>query len=402
MSASAASLEREQHKERRSSVRRFIVRRIGQNILTFFLFLTLVYVLVDAQPGDFADIYLADPRLTPTQRAQLRESLGLDRPVLERYLQWLRNAVRGDLGVSFSNYPRPVIDVILERAPRTIVLFLTATIMSYYVGFLAGKVLAWKRGGFMEYATTIVGVGLYTVFLPWFGLMMIWFFAFTLGLFPIGKFVDPVVWRRAPVDANFVFHRMIFSAFLGSTILLLWTSFSRRLNPDQRRPARLIGFLVVLVGIVGYWIVSGIGRYAWDILHHLVLPILTLTLVNFAGTMLLTRNSMLETLREDYIMAARAKGLPDKTIRDKHAARNAMLPVVTAFVLAVAFVLDGGVITETIFSWPGMGLTLLEAAVVQDIPMVIGALVFTGILALTAHLVADVLYAFLDPRIRYS
>jgi len=124
--------------------------------------------------------------------------------------------------------------------------------------------------------------------------------------------------------------------------------------------------------------------------------------VNFAGTMLLTRNSMLETLREDYIMAARAKGLPDKTIRDKHASRNAILPVVTAFVLAVAFILDGGVITETIFSWPGMGLTLLNAALVEDIPMVIGALVFTGFLALTAHLIADILYAVLDPRIRYS
>ena len=118
--------------------------------------------------------------------------------------------------------------------------------------------------------------------------------------------------------------------------------------------------------------------------------------------MLLTRNSMLETLREDYIMAARAKGLTEKSIRDKHAARNAMLPVVTSFVFSLAFALDGGVITETIFSWPGMGLTLLRAAVSEDIPMAIGALVFTGALALTAHLVADILYAFLDPRIRYA
>jgi peptide/nickel transport system permease protein len=147
---------------------------------------------------------------------------------------------------------------------------------------------------------------------------------------------------------------------------------------------------------------NGTGRFAADILHHLFLPILTLALVNFAGTMLLTRNSMLETLREDYIMAARAKGLPEAEIRDRHAARNALLPVVTSFVLALAFVLDGGVITETIFSWPGMGLTLLQAAQTEDIPMVVGGLVFTGALALMGHLVADVLYAFLDPRIRYA
>jgi len=383
-------------------MRRFLFRRIAQNIFTFFLFLVLVYILVDAQPGDFSNVYLNDPRLSPRQRTILRESLGLDKPVMERFVQWLGNASRGDMGVSFSNYPRPVLDVIVERAPRTIMLFLTATILSYYIGFLAGKILAWRRGGFVEYATTVTGVGLYTVFLPWFGLLMIWLFSFTLGLFPIGKFIDPVVWRRAPVDANFVFYRIMLTAFLVSVFTIILFAVSRRLNPGQRTPVRLLGIGGILVAVVAYWVSSGLGKYAADILHHLVLPILTLTLVNFAGTMLLTRNSMLETLREDYIMAARAKGLPDRVIRDKHASRNALLPVVTSFVLAVAFVLDGGVITETVFSWPGMGLTLLEAAIVQDIPMVIGALVFTGMLALTAHLIADILYALLDPRIRYT
>jgi peptide/nickel transport system permease protein len=118
--------------------------------------------------------------------------------------------------------------------------------------------------------------------------------------------------------------------------------------------------------------------------------------------MLLTRNSMLETLREDYIMAARAKGLSERVIRDKHAARNAMLPVVTALVFALATALGGGIITETVFSWPGMGLTLLEAARVQDIPMTMGGIAFIGLLSLLAHLVADILYLFLDPRIRYA
>jgi peptide/nickel transport system permease protein len=383
-------------------MRRFIIRRIFQNVLTFFLFLTAVYFLMDAQPGDFGNIYASDPRLTPAQRQALRARLGLDQPVHVRYFIWLRNAAQGDLGTSFSNYPRQVLDIIVERAPRTILLFLTATTLSYYIGFMAGKVLAWRRGGFMEYATTIGGVGLYTVFLPWFGLMMIWFFSFTLGIFPLGKFIDPVLWRRAPVDANFIFHRIILTAFIASMVLLIVLSIARRLNPSQRRPAAWIGFAVVLAGIVLYWNSTGVARYAVDILRHLVLPISTLALVNFAGVMLLTRNSMLETLREDYIMAARAKGLPEKVVRDKHAARNAMLPVATSFVLALAFVLDGGVITETIFSWPGMGLTLLQAAQVQDIPMVIGALVFTGAMALTGHLIADILYAYLDPRIRYS
>jgi peptide/nickel transport system permease protein len=383
-------------------MRRYLLRRIGQNILTLFLFLTVIYLLLDAQPGDFGNLYAADPRLTPTQRQILRAHLGLDQPVLVRYGLWLKNIFQGDFGTSFSNYPRPVLDVIVERAPRTIILFLSITMLSYYIGFLAGKILAWKRGGAIEYGTTLIGVGLYTVFVPWFALMMIWFFAYTLKLFPIGKFVDPVLWRDAPTDANYVFHRMLLTAFIASIVLFIWAYFARRLDPGRRRPAIWIGVIVVFAAVIGYWLTTGVGRYALDILRHLVLPILTIAAVNFAGVMLLTRNSMLETLREDYVMAARAKGLPDKVIRDKHAARNTMLPVATSFVLAIAFVLDGGVITETIFSWPGMGRTLLIAAQTQDIPMVIGGLLFTGILALTGHLGADILYAFLDPRIRYS
>jgi peptide/nickel transport system permease protein len=140
--------------------------------------------------------------------------------------------------------------------------------------------------------------------------------------------------------------------------------------------------------------------YAFDIAHHSVLPIATLTLVAFAGVMLLTRGSMLETLREDYILTARAKGVPEHDIRDRHAARNALLPVVTSFVLGLAFIIGGGVVTETVFSWPGMGQLLLGATLIEDIPLATGALGFIGILALFAHLLVDVLYAVLDPRIR--
>jgi peptide/nickel transport system permease protein len=295
-----------------------------------------------------------------------------------------------------------VLDIIAERAPRTVILFISINILAYYIGFLMGKILAWRRGTRFEYISTIAGVGLYTVFVPWFALMVIWFFAYTLKLFPIGKFIDPIVWQGAPVDANYVFNRMLLTALIGSTILFIVALIARRMNPGQRRPTLYGGMAVILVAAIGYWWATGVGRYALDILHHLVLPISTLATVNFAGIMLLTRNSMLETLREDYIMAARAKGLPEKVVRDKHAARNTMLPVATSFVLAISFVLDGGIITETIFSWPGMGRTLLIAAQAQDIPMVIGALLFTGVLALLGHLFADILYAFLDPRIRYS
>jgi peptide/nickel transport system permease protein len=187
-------------------------------------------------------------------------------------------------------------------------------------------------------------------------------------------------------------------------VLLVWLVLTQQVDPDKRALVRWLGVGGLLAIIVVYWIffTGGAVPYMIDIAWHLALPVLTLTLISFAGTMLLTRNSMLETLREDYILTARAKGLPEKTVRDKHAARNAMLPVVTSLVFSLAFALDGGVITESVFSWPGMGRTIVGAVQTSDIPTAIGGLVFTGALALTAHLVADILYVYLDPRVRYS
>ena len=385
-------------------MRKYFAKRLLQNVLTFFLFLTFIYFLLDAQPGDFGNIFLNDPRLTAEQRQILRHNLGLDKPVHERYLIWLGNLLKGDFGISFSNYPRPVLDVIAERAPRTIMLFLSASVVSFYLGFIAGKVLAWRRGGVLEYITTIGGVGLYTVFTPWFGLMLIWIFAFNLKLFPIGKFIDPALWRDAPFMANYLFNRMLLTGLVASIALFLWLMLMRRLDPIRRTRTQWLGVGLILVLIVVYWLffTKGAAHYALDILRHLILPVVHLTLVTFAGIMLLTRTSMLETLREDYILAARAKGLSEKVVRDKHAARNALLPVLTSFVFTVAGVLNGGVITETVFSWPGMGLTLLKAANTQDIPTTVGVMVFTGVLALTAHFVVDILYAYLDPRVRYA
>ncbi len=381
---------------------RYVLRRLVQIIFTFFLFQTLTFFLLYAQPGDITDQYLLNPKIPPETREKIRAELGLDKPAYLQYVQYMKNFLTGNLGVSFSNYPRPVIDVIKERIPRTLVLFFSATIISFYVGFALGKLLAWKRGGVFEYGTTIFGVTMYTVFTPWFALMMIWFFSYKLDLFPTGKFITPSLWRNAPIDANHVFYRMIISGLIGGAVALVATLLLRRSPMPWRRFTGWASLLAGVVVALAPWVSSPLGRYALDILWHMALPILTLTLISFAGTMLLTRNSLLETMREDYILAARAKGLPEKVVRDKHAARTALLPVVTSFVFSLAFAIDGGVITETIFSWPGMGLTLLTAVVQEDIPLAMGAFSFTGILALFAHLVADILYAYLDPRIRYT
>jgi peptide/nickel transport system permease protein len=380
----------------------YLIRRAGQILITLFIFVTLAFFLIQAQPGSYASFYSFNPEVPPGARSNLESRFGLDKPLWHQYLIHLKNYASGDFGVSFGHYPSTVVDVIAERLPRTVVLFLTATVVSFYAGFFLGKSIAWKRGGILEYGATISGALLFTVFTPWFGLMMIWLFAFKLGWFPLGKFLDPLVWRNAPVEANEVFANMIITAVAFSVFCLLALLVLRRFARGRQRQVLLplLGMSAV-VTILAWW-ASGTGYLALDIVSHMVLPVATLALISFAGTMLLTRNSMLETIREDYIMVARAKGLPEKVVRDHHAARNALLPVVTSFVFSLAFAIDGGVITEAIFSWPGMGRTLLDAVLQEDLPLAIGAFVFVGIFALIAHLVADILYVYLDPRIRYQ
>ena len=380
----------------------YLVRRTWQMAITLFLILTVTFLLVQAQPGDYASFYALNPDLPPDVREQIKATFGLDKPLWQQYLIHMKNTVTGDFGVSFGHFPRPVMDVLAERLPRTLVLFVTATGLSFYIGFLLGKAIAWRRGGLLEYAATISGTTLFTVFTPAFALMMIWVFAFRLGWFPVGKFLDPLVWRDTEVAANTVFGLMLVSAAVFLTFVFWVVLVVRR---TENRGLRRMTLPILAAGALALalaWAFSGIGHLALDILRHMVLPIATLTLISFAGTMLLTRNSMLETVREDYVMAARAKGLPDRLVRDRHAARNALLPVVTSLIYSLIFAIDGSVIVETVFSWPGTGLTLLEAVRSEDLPLVMGAIVFIGLLSLVAHLIVDVLYAYLDPRIRYQ
>jgi peptide/nickel transport system permease protein len=380
---------------------KYILKRVFQILVTLVIFQTLLFVILDAQPGDITLQYLTNPKVTPEVRDQMRVNLGLDKPPLQRYIKWLQNFATGNLGVSFVHYPRPVMDIIIERAPRTIVLFFTSTLVSFLIGFVLGKQLAWRRNSVFEYSTTIVGVVLYTIFTPWFALMMIYFFGLQLDWVPVGKFLDPILWREASVDANYVFTRIgLTGVGLGVGLVLLFSASRKNLN-QRKQLIRWGGFALMLAATVLVWMQSDIQVYAADMLRHMLLPVIVATLVSFAGTMLMMRNTMLETLKEDYVMAARAKGLSEAVVRDDHAARNAFLPVFTNLVISIPFVLSGGIITETVFSWPGMGLTLLEAVQNEDIPLAMGALTFVGILALLAHLVADVAYAFLDPRIRY-
>jgi peptide/nickel transport system permease protein len=383
---------------------KFLAGRLIQMAILFVAFLSIVWLLLQAMPGDIADTLVGNPDIPLEARIAMRERLGLDQPLLQQYFSYITNFFRGELGVSFSRYPQEVSNILWQALPRTLVLFLTATLFAYWLGFKSGKLIAWNRGRRTEQGLITSGIFLQTVFYPWFAIVMLWTFGFFLGWFPIGRFIDARLWQGAPYNANDLFMQMILSVVVVMALYIIGRYLIARYSTNlvtQARVSQVLGILAIGSLIVFWWL-NPAQEYVRDIAHHTMLPVITLGLVAFGATMLLTRAAMLETLGEDYILTARAKGLPDNVIRDRHAARNALLPVTTSLVLALAFVIGGGIVTETIFSWPGMGLIFLQAINVSDIPLAVGALSITGVLALFGHLLADILYAVLDPRIRVA
>ncbi|KAF2958027.1 ABC transporter permease [Thermotoga sp. Ku-13t] len=381
---------------------KFLGKRVLQIVILLFIYVTVVYWLIEAMPGSFVDQYLLNPKLTPEIRENLKRQFGFDKPAYMRYLIYMKNFLKLDLGISFSYFPTKVTTIIAERLPRTVFLFVTSTLVSYALGYSLGKRAAWKRSGMLDKATTFVGIVFWTIFLPLLAIFNIWLFGVILKILPLNQFIDPNLWKNAPLSAQTIFIRLLSNALVFLIVFLITLLVSNRLKTIPAKKLTLyVSPIATIVVSVSIWILSGYSIYAWDIIKHMVLPVLTLTLYSFAGSMLVMRDTMLDVIKEDYVTTAKAKGLPDSVVRDKHAARNALLPLVTNFVIGLGATVGGGIITETMFSWPGMGRAYLEALNSQDTPLLIGLLVFTGIFVLIAHLVADILYAVLDPRIRY-
>jgi len=321
---------------------RYIGRRLIQIVLIFFVILTVLFLLFRLAPGDPIS-RMVDPDMTPEDAAHLISQLGLDQPLGVQYIYYLKNFVTGGFGHSF-HYGEPVIRIIGNRLPNTIMLFTTSIILSALVGVFLGKIASWHKGKKTDTWMTLGALATHTVFLPWLALIMIWVFAYKLGWFPINGMISEEVW----------------------------------LDPE-----------------------SGIWAKFLDILHHMVLPLATLFLIHFGSYLLIMRSSMLETLKEDYILSARAKGLPEKVIRNHHASPNAALPVVTSVGLSLAFSINGGALTETVFTWPGIGRELVFSVSQNDYPLAQASFLLIAIVVLLSNLVVDILYAYLDPRIRY-
>ncbi len=383
---------------------RYVIRRTYQLIIVFFLFLITSYILFDSIPGNAFQNLLLNPQLPPEAYEQVIKLYGLDKPLSERLVLYIQNFFKGDFGYSYKYYPKTPIELIAERLPRTLMLFAMVNIVAFYTGFLIGKILAWRRGSKSETWITVTSVFSYTVFYPWFALMMLWFFGYKLDWLPIGKFLYPEKWYDSPYDSDVIFVSMIKFVAVVSILQMLAFIYTRNIESlSSRRNVRFVSFITLILASLLYWNTGEMLNqkiYAMDIAYHMILPVFTVTVVAFAGTALLTRTTMMEVMKDDFILTARAKGISQKRIRDRHAARNALLPVVTSFIFTIVTIIDGSVLTETIFSWPGMGQLILDSVLQEDIPVAMATFSFIGVFALIAHFIADISYAYLDPRIR--
>ena len=383
---------------------KYIFKRIYQLVIVFFLFLVTSYVLFDAIPGNAFQNLLLNPDLPPEAYERVVKLYGLDKPLSERVFLYVTNFLQGDLGYSYKHFPKTPIELISQRLPRTLMLFAMVNIIAFYTGCLIGKILAWRRGSKSATCITVPAVFSSIIFYPWFALLMIWFLVSRLNWLPIGKFLYPEKWYDAPFDSDVIFVSMIKFTAIVSIIQILVYIYTRNIESlSMRRNARFVSFIIITLASLFYWNTGELliqKPYAMDIAYHMILPIFTVTVVAFAGTALLTRTTMMEVMKDDFILTARAKGLSQKRIRDRHAARNALLPVVTSFIFTIVTIIDGSVLTETIFSWPGMGQLILQSVLEEDIPVAMASFSFIGIFALVAHFIADISYAYLDPRIR--
>ncbi|MGC0896180.1 dipeptide ABC transporter permease DppB [Pantoea agglomerans] len=335
----------------------FILRRLGLVIPTFIGITLLTFAFVHMIPGDPVLIMAGERGISPERHAQLMALLGLDQPLWKQYLNYINGVLHGDLGISLKSRI-PVWDEFVPRFKATLELGFCAMIFAVAIGIPVGVMAAVKRGSIFDH--TAVGISLtgYSMPIFWWGIMLIMLVSVQLNLTPV-------------------------SGRVGDTVFL-----------DDTMP--LTGFMLI---DTFFWGEPGDFH---DAVMHMILPAVVLGTIPLAVIVRMTRSAMLEVLGEDYIRTARAKGLTRMRVIVVHALRNAMLPVVTVIGLQVGTLLAGAILTETIFSWPGLGRWLIEALQRRDYPVVQGGVLLTAVLIIVVNLLVDLLYGVVNPRIRHK
>jgi len=312
----------------------------------------VVFFMVRAIPGDPAQIMLGQ-QATPAQVQQLRENMGLDKPIIVQYGLFLKDALRGDLGDSIVT-GRPVTTELMVRLPATFELTAFAMLIAVLVGIPVGAISAVRQYSLLDKTTSVLALTGISMPIFWLAMILVVIFGVNLELLPFPGRLNPT------------------TAITSITGLVLVDS-------------------LLTLNFAGFW----------DGLLHLIMPALALATIPMAVVMRMTRSSMLEVMNEDYVRTARAKGVVPWRVIVKHALRNAMLPTITVIGLQVGLLMGGAIITETIFSWPGIGLYAYQSVASRDYASIQGVVLYGALLFVLINLLVDILYAVLDPRVRY-
>ncbi|SRR6266487_1566748 len=325
----------------------YLLKRLLYTFVLIFCVLTLNFIIFELIPGEngFIDALVGRGKpVSPQQLEALRAKYGLDQPLDVKFEKYIINLFSLNFGDSIRS-GQPVVSDMMRFLPNTLVLLGISTVLSVVIGVGLGMLSAYKRGKILDTSSVIASLTTFSLPTFWMGLLFILIFYYNLGWFPQGG-NQPDFWSYSPP--------------------------------------------------------SNIGYILLTKIQYAVLPVATLTLFQYGFFVLLTRATMLETLTEDYIVTARAKGLSERTVLMKHAFKNASLPLVTSVALAFGSILGGAIITETVFRWPGLGLWTFNAIQFRDIP-VLQAIFYLGALGIIiANLAADLIYGLIDPRIKYS
>ena len=313
----------------------YVIKRTGFAIVTVFVAITLNFVLFRLAPGSAVSNLSRIPHATPETRQAIKQQFGLDKSRGEQYVLYLKQLAHGNLGISYAN-SQPVWSNLRTALANTIPMVLLGTVLAMVLGTFTGVIAAWRRGTATEGTSVTTALVFYSMPTHWLGLMLVILFT---GVLPTGGMTDDFL-----IDPSW------------------WT-------------------------------------HVKDVLRHMILPSLTLALVLFGEYTLIVRSAMLETLGEDYVLTARAKGLRSWAVVRKHALRNALLPIATLVALSLGYIVAGAILVETVFSWPGIGRAVYDSVLARDYPMLQGAFLILTVSVVFFNLLADLLYFKLDPRI---
>lgn len=399
----------------------YVLRRLGSGVVTLFLFVTLLFFLVNlVVPGDFVTSF---GPMTEEAAGAARDALGLDRPLYVQYLDWLTSVLTLDLGMSFGG--APVWDTIRETMPVTLLVLLIGLGLAFVLGAWLGRIAGHKGASFLSSSMTFVAIALLTAFPPTLAIFLEQAATRVLGFRDAGSlgsldFGD--LWHFSGLDpdrfatpADVIWRMLLVFAATAAALWLLESGVRRIL----RRRLPIWMFLMGMVAIpILAWSQMGLAEQAFDIVAASSLLILGILVLTFGDVLLVTRAAMDDVMLEDYVMVARAKGLPERAVRDRHASRVALLPVLSRFTVSVPYFLTGLVILEAVFAGAGiagavpflqrfeglrgLGAVLFDAVRLQDTPMIVGGLLVVGAITLVLRVALDVAHAALDPRITFN